>query len=411
MTEPTTSTTKFTTTNRKWWHALGPGIITAALVFGPGSLTITSKLGAQFGYQLWWVVLVAVGFMVVFTEMGARLGLASSVSSLAIIQQRWGKVAARLIGLGIFCITASFQAGNTVGAGLAFAELFGTAIEPWIIFFSLLAIGLLFFRSFYQVLEKVMIGLVGLMIVSFLITLLLAQPQWSALFRGLIPGVPAGAEVLTIALVASSFSVVGAFYQSYLVKEKGWSRQDSHSSKRESIAGVLVLGMISSFILINAAAVLYPQGIPVNSAADMGLALEPLYGSTATVIFMLGLFGASFSSLLGNATIGGALASDAFFGSYQLADAKVRRAILLVILIGTAIALKFGRLPLELIIFAQAITILIAPIIAIALLLVAKDRTMMGSLKNRSWQTGVAILGIGVLLFLAITHFRMQFLS
>jgi len=411
MAEPITSTAKSTTANRKWWQALGPGIITAALVFGPGSLTVTSKLGAQYGYQLWWVVLMAVGFMIVFTEMGARLGMASSASSLAIIQQRWGKVAARLIGLGIFCITASFQAGNTVGAGLAFAELFGTAIEPWIIFFSLLAIGLLFFRSFYRVLEKVMIGLVGLMILSFLITLLLAQPQWGALFQGLIPGVPAGAEVLTIALIASSFSVVGAFYQSYLVKEKGWSKQDSLSGKRESIAGVLVLGLISSFILINAGAVLYPQGIPVNSAADMGLALEPLYGSTATVIFMLGLFGASFSSLLGNATIGGALVSDAFFGSYQLSNAKVRRAILLVILIGAAIALQFGRLPLELIIFAQAITILIAPVIAIALLLVAKDSELMGTLKNSRWQTGLAVLGIGVLLFLAITHFRMQFLS
>ncbi|MEM9676034.1 MAG: Nramp family divalent metal transporter, partial [Bacteroidota bacterium] len=411
MTEPTTPTAKSSTINRKWWQVLGPGIITAALVFGPGSLTVTSKLGAQFGYQLWWVVLVAIGFMVVFTEMGARLGMASPVSSLAIIQQRWGKIAARLIGLGIFCITASFQAGNTVGAGLAFAELFGTAIEPWIIFFSLLAMGLLFFRSFYRVLEKIMIGLVGLMIVSFLITLLLAQPQWDALFRGLIPGVPAGAEVLTIALIASSFSVVGAFYQSYLVKEKGWSKQDSNSGRRESIAGVLILGLISSFILINAATVLYPQRIPVNSAADMGLALEPLYGNTATIIFMLGLFGASFSSLLGNATIGGALLSDAFFGSYQLSDAKVRRVILLVILIGAAIALKFGRLPLELIIFAQAITILIAPIIAIALLLVAKDAELMGSLKNSRWQTLVAFLCIGVLFFLAITHFRMQFIS
>ncbi|MGD1890348.1 MAG: hypothetical protein ACFB15_07105 [Cyclobacteriaceae bacterium] len=68
-------------------------------------------------------------------------------------------------------------------------------------------------------------------------------------------------------------------------------------------------------------------------------------------------------------------------------------------------------MPLELIIFAQAITILIAPIIAIALLLVAKDAELMGSLKNSRWQTGLAVLGIGVLLFQAITHFRMQFLS
>lgn len=395
--------------SRKWWQVVGPGIITAALVFGPGSLTITSKLGAQFGYRLWWVILLAVPLMIVYTELGARLGMASSESSLRMIRQRWGVWAARLVGSAIFLITASFQAGNTVGAGLAFAELFGTPIELWIVVFTLLAIGLLFFRSFYAVLEKLMIGLVGLMIVSFLITLLLAQPQWGELWRGMIPRMPAGAEMLTIALVASSFSVVGAFYQSYLVKEKGWGREDAPQGRRESVVGVLILGMISSFILINAAAVLYPQGIPVNSAADMGLALAPLYGQAASVVFMLGLFGASFSSLVGNATIGGALLSDAFLGYHQLSHAGVRRAILLVMVIGAAIALKFGRLPLELIIFAQAITVLVAPLIAGALLLLASDRAVMGSLRNNRWQTGFGLLGIGVLLFLAFTHLRSQF--
>jgi Mn2+/Fe2+ NRAMP family transporter len=120
--------------------------------------------------------------------------------------------------------------------------------------------------------------------------------------------------------------------------------------------GVLILGIISSFILINAAAILHPQGIQVNSATDMGLALEPLYGNIATIIFMLGLFGASFSSLIGNATIGGSLLSDAFSWGNQLQSKAVRRMIMLVMLIGAAIALKFGRLPLELIVFAQAIT-------------------------------------------------------
>lgn len=392
---------------KKWLSSLGPGIITAALVFGPGSLTITSKLGALFGYRLLWVIIVAIFFMVIFTEMGARVGITTNASLLTIIKNKWSKAASITIGIGIFLITASFQAGNTIGASLAFAELFDHAIEPWIIVFTLLAIFLLFFRSFYKILEKIMITLVGLMLTSFFITLILARPKLSYLAEGFIPAIPEGAEILSIALIASSFSLVGAFYQSYLVKEKGWKIEEIKQGKRESVAGIIILGIISSFILINAAAILYPQGIQVNSATDMGLALEPLYGNVATVIFMLGLFGAAFSSLIGNATIGGSLLSDAFSLGNQLELKVVRVMILLVMVIGATIALIFGRLPLELIIFAQAITIIIAPLIGIALFFIANDRGTMGHQKNNRWQNIAGIMGLSLLIFLAVIHLRL----
>ena len=58
---------------RKWFSVLGPGIITAALVFGPSKMTITSKLGAEYGYDLLWIVVVAIFFMTIFTSMGALI--------------------------------------------------------------------------------------------------------------------------------------------------------------------------------------------------------------------------------------------------------------------------------------------------------------------------------------------------
>ncbi|MEK6479349.1 Nramp family divalent metal transporter [Catalinimonas sp. 4WD22] len=395
---------------KHFFRYLGPGIITAALVFGPGSLTITSKLGSLYAYNHIWVIVSAIFFMVNFTEMGARIGIATESSLLSIIKDKWGKAASIILGLGIFAITASFQAGNTVGASLALAELFHTSVGPWVVAFTFTAISLLFFRSFYQVLERVMIVLVGVMLLSFLITLTLASPDLAAIGLGLIPVLPSGSEVLTIALIASSFSVVGAFYQGYLVKEKGWKKNQIKQGKKEAIVGVMVLGMISLFILINAAAILYPKGIQVNSATDMGLALEPLYGNTATVIFMLGLFGASFSSLIGNATIGGSLLADAFSLGNQLKSPKVRGMIMLVMVIGAVIALRFGRLPLELIVFAQAITVIIAPLVGVALLVLANDQARMGEFKNNRWKNIVGVLGLGLLLFLSASQVYLQFI-
>ncbi len=296
---------------RSWLKILGPGIITAALVFGPGSLTIASKLGAGFEYKLLWVVILTTFFMAIFTLMGARIGISLEKSLVLTIREKYGKAFSMIIGFGVFLVTASFQSGNSIGAGLAFAELFNTSTVPWILLFSLMAIALLFLKSFYKILEKIMVGMIGIMVFSFLITLILSGPQILAIVKGIKPTLPSGSELLVIALIASSFSMVGAFYQAYLVQERGWKKHQLKMCQYESLTGIIILGMITFMIMAAAGSVLFPKGIQVNSAAEMGTALEPLFGNLASTVFMIGLFAASFSSLLGNATLGGAVLADA----------------------------------------------------------------------------------------------------
>ena len=389
---------------RRWLKSLGPGLITAALVFGPGSLTITSKLGAVYAQHLLWVILLATLLMLTFTGMGARIGLASDLSLITLFRNKWGKAASWLAGCSIFFVTASFQAGNTVGAGLALSESLGQTNGLWIVIISLMAISLLFFKSFYKILEKVMMLMVGIMLLSFLFTLVLAPPVWAEVFSGLKPGIPQGSFILVIALVASSFSIAGAFYQSYLVQEKGWKRSESNDALRESYTGIVVLGLISSMIMISAATILYPKGITVTSAGDIGLALEPVYGKFSFMVFMVGLFGASFSSLLGNASIGGTLLSDALSLGRNLNSPQVKFLISVIIVIGAAIALIFGRLPLELIVFAQGITIFAVPFIGLGLFLIGNDTKIMGDLKNNTFTNLIGILGLLVLAILALSN-------
>src|SRR5690606_29963906 len=155
------------------------------------------------------------------------------------------------------------------------------------------------FKSFYKVLEKVMILMVGIMLLSFIITLLVTKPGIGLVVQGLIPSIPPGSLVMVIALVASSFSIAGAFYQSYLVQHKGWKNHQVGQAVTESVIGILILATICAMVLVSAAAVLFPQGMRVNTAADMGKALEPVYGSWASQLLTLGLFGWPASSLTG----------------------------------------------------------------------------------------------------------------
>jgi len=379
---------------------LGPGIITAALVFGPGSLTIASKLGAGFQYQLLWVVVLATVFMAVFTVMGSRIGIASSASLIASIRAHYGRAYSIIVGIGVFLVTASFQSGNSIGAGLAFAELFNTSPVPWIIFFSALAISLLFLKSFYKILEKIMIVMIGIMIISFMITLILSGPDLLDILRGFAPVLPSGSEMLVIALMASSFSLVGAFYQSYLVRERGWQRNQMGACLNEGLTGIMILGAVTFMIMAAAGSVLHPQGIQVNSAAEMGKALEPLFGNLASSIFMVGLFAASFSSLLGNATLGGAVLADAIGWGNTLSSFPLRMLIMVVIVIGAIIASAFSHLQLNLIVIAQALTMIVAPIVGFFILLVATNARIMGDLKIGRYLKVFGIIGLFIILLL-----------
>ncbi|MFT4412252.1 Nramp family divalent metal transporter [Fredinandcohnia humi] len=390
---------------------LGPAFITSALVLGPGSLTLSSKIGAIHGNQLIWMVIITVLFMMVYTEMSTRIGLATKLSFIDVVRQKWGKVTAIFVGVGAFLVTASFQAGNAVGSGLAASSVVGLSTTFWMIVMTLIAVALLFLKSFYKVLEKLMLGLVLLMLVSFGLTVILAKPSFGDIFAGLIPTVPSGSMPLIIAMSATSFSVVGAVYQSYLVQEKGWTADYAKHGVRESYLGIFILGFISVIIMIAAAAVLKPQGLQVNSAAEMGAALEPLYENWATVMFMLGLFGASFSSLVGNATIGGAMLSDGLNLGRKLETKSVRSLIMLVMVFGTTVGLIFGGSPINMIIFAQAITIIVVPFIAIAILLIANNKEIMGALKNTLWKNIVGVAGLLVLILLAINNIKNIFFS
>lgn len=400
---------------RKLLNILGPGIITAALVFGPSKMTITSKMGADYEYSLLWIVLVALFFMGIYTAMCSRIGAIHDKSLLTLIKERFGKGMGIAIGVGIFLVATSFQAGNSIGVGIAIGEATDTPLAIWTITFTVMGIALLFFPSFYKVMEKLMLTLVLLMLGCFIGTLFLADIDVGKAIGGLSPSIPSGSLGLVIAFTASCFSLVGAFYQTYLIQERRKINRGKPVNLQESeqgaFTGVAILGGMSAAVLICAAAVLFPKGIHVASAAEMGKALEPLFGKYASTLFFVGLFGSSFSSLVGNATLGGAMLGDALGFSSSLNSKKVKLLISLVMILGSTVAITFGRLPLELIVLAQSVTIFLVPFIGIAIFVIASSKSIMGQYANNLFYKIAGMLGLGVIFILMISNVYDMFLK
>ena len=95
--------------------SIGPGLVTACVVIGPGSIFTSSTVGAKDGFTKCWVVIVAVIFMMSYVTMGAKLGVVTGKSVAEVISNEFGRWLSLFIGFGIFFISAAFQFGNNLG--------------------------------------------------------------------------------------------------------------------------------------------------------------------------------------------------------------------------------------------------------------------------------------------------------
>jgi manganese transport protein len=380
---------------------LGPGVITAATVLGPGSITVSSKSGALMEYNVLWTVVIAAIFMTTFTRMSARIGCLSDDSLLNIIRTKYHQIIAILVGLSVFLIAGGFQTGNNIGVGLAMDAMFGGGIKLWAPIFTIIALVFIWTsRNFYKVLEKVMMTLVLIMIVAFIANVFMAGPNIGKIATGLVPVQPK-IWGLVIAISATTFSIAAAAYQSYLVQGKGWNREFLKKAQRDATIGIIILCGLAALIMITSAAVLAPQGIAVQSAVDMAIQLEPLLGSLAKWLFLLGLLAASFSSFVSNAVLGGMFLSDGLGLGKTLNDVSVKVLTTLLLLFSTTLAVTMKRNPIEVLVIAQATTILGGPLVAIILLLLGNNKDVMGENTNKTVTNIIAVLAIVWILYLS----------
>jgi len=107
-----------------WWKSIGPALITACVVFGPGSLLISSKVGANYGYELLWLLLLTGVLMGTFLTMGARIGVCGGATPCTLVAQRLGRPAAAVIGITLCLICAvAVYCVRSMKRGQVFAAL------------------------------------------------------------------------------------------------------------------------------------------------------------------------------------------------------------------------------------------------------------------------------------------------
>jgi Mn2+/Fe2+ NRAMP family transporter len=385
---------------RRWYRALGPGLITACVVIGPGSILTSSKVGAEHGYAMSWIVLASAVFMLTFIQMAARLGVVAKESPGQLLAARAGRWLAVLIGVSIFFVASAFQFGNNLGVHSAFEAYF--EFDNIVIIFNAVAIAFLFFfKNLYRALEKLMMGFVGLMLLAFAANLLFAKPNPTEWAQGLVPNGIGSLDISVLGLVGTTFAIAAAYFQIYLVRQKGIKREDLSASLIDSRLGVLLMAAITLMIMGTAAAAL--KGVQLGGAADVAVQLKPLFGSWGKALFCLGLFSAAYSSFIINSMVGGFVLSDGLGLGSGPEDKWPRYLTAAVLIIGMGVAMfviKTGTKPLAAIVMAQAVTVIVAPLLAAVLLWLCNREDIMG--KDRNGPLINALGGVGFVLLLVM---------
>ncbi|MFC6734094.1 MULTISPECIES: Nramp family divalent metal transporter [unclassified Haladaptatus] len=386
---------------------LGPALVLAAVVVGPGSIALSTIAGSLYGYQLLWVPVVATTFMIVYTWMAARIGLVTGKTLFQATRERFGATVATLGGLAGFLTILAFQAGNTAGIAFAANALFGFDVRLWALLFTAVAFGFVLLPNLYDKLELLVKVVVSVMLVSFVGTLALVGIDLQAAAAGLVPGFPDRASIfLTLGMAATTFSIAAAVYQTHLMREKEWGPERLGVEGADTVIGIALLGGIAMVVLLTSASVIHGTGDAVFSAQAMASQLEPLAGPGAFYLFTIGFFFASLSSLVVNALIGATLLVDGLGKSPAMDGRPVKQWTGVAMAVGLAVVVLFGGSPVELLRVAQGLAIVAFPILGFLVLALANSERLMGDHTNGTVVNALGALGYLVIVAIVGNYLR-----
>jgi NRAMP (natural resistance-associated macrophage protein)-like metal ion transporter len=392
---------------------VGPGLLAGLSDDDPAGITTYSILGAEYGYELLWVLTLSTAALIVFHELGVRLGIVTGKGLLTLVRERFGQGAAGLVMGALLVANTGTLCAEFAGVA-AGMQLLGGMSRYISVPLAAIGVSALVLRESFRRVEHFLLALSSVF-VAYIVAGFLAGPDWGATAEGLVvPSMPLtrDAVLVAVATVGTTLAPWGlAFIQSYAV-DKRLQVEDLRFERIDVVVGALLTGVIGLFVVVACAATLHPAGIEVNDARDAAKALEPLAGDLAATLFGLGFLGAA---LLAAAIV-------PLSTAYSISETLGRRADIddsfaaarafylsfgAVVLVAAAIVLIPGAPLIELLFLTQALNAVLLLVILPFIRSLAKDTGLMGehALSQRGrWVTGIAfaliaisVLALGVL--------------
>lgn len=352
---------------------IGPGLIATGIVIGPGAVTTSAMLGANYGYDLIWLIFPIIFMGITFMMSTNRLAIVTGLPTIHAIRKYYGPVASGIVSIAVFLACLFFTMGNISGTGAGMNLIFGLNWKVGSAIMIAVVLYCYFAKNVYAKVEKIITLCILVMILSFYFTLVgVGGPEWKELGAGLTGfRIPEGSLATALAFISTNAAVTSGIYATYLGKEKKWNREDLFNGVMftDALVHIISVVLISGAIILVGAIVLHPQGLKITAPAQLAEMLVPLMGNAARYIMGLALVGAGFSSLLANTQRGMVLLGAGFDKDVGLESKFIRIGCLLCLLFAMAICYSYGGSPTQLILMANVATSIATPVGGLFILL------------------------------------------
>lgn len=392
---------------RSFWAFFGTGLIVSVAYMDPGNWGTSISAGAEFNYDLLWIVWLSSAMAMLFQYLSGKMGIAG-VSLAETVRLKW-KDKRLVFGYWLLAEIAilATDLAEFLGIAVALTLLFGIPLMHAALIAMLdVALLVVLTRKSFRPLEYAFILFVSVIGLGYVYELFITQPDAGLIaLHSFTPLLNGHTILYAVGIIGATVMPHALFVHSWLLKKK---RQDHHEKLPtatlmkyhvvDNVGSLLIAGFINAAILIMAAAAFYQSGIPVATIDDAYRTLTPLFGSLASFVFAVALLSAGIAS-----SITGTLAGQSIMESltdFRL-SVTMRRIITRIInVIPLLVAVALNIEPLKILVYSQVILSLMIPLPLIPLIYYTAKADVMGNLVNNKVTTIVAgLFALIILMF------------
>jgi NRAMP (natural resistance-associated macrophage protein)-like metal ion transporter len=395
---------------------LGPGLIAANAGNDSGGIATFSTSGASYGYNLLWALIIAGFCLAIVQEMCARMGAVTGKGLADLIREQFGVRWTALAMLALLVANTGVTVSEFLGIA-ASVQVLANDTHTLLIYIVVplagLALWWLVIKGSYRRVEKIFL-LMSLGFLAYIPDAFYAHPNWGTVARSVVlPHISTSSGYLltAVALVGTTISPYMQFFVQSSVADKGISTSEYGYERLDVFSGTIFAVLIAAFVLIATGASLYPNH-PVQTALDAALALKAFAGQYASLLFGIGLFGASLlaGAVLPLSTAYGICEAFGFERgvSRSFSEAPVFQSIFTGLIILSVLITLIPGLPIiQVLIVLQDLNAAMLPILLIFIILLVNNRRLMGRFVNGvffniiSWGTAILISILVILLLLS----------
>jgi manganese transport protein len=366
---------------------LGPGFLVTVGFIDPGNWATNIEGGSKFGYELLWVITLSTVILIVIQNMAAKLGIATGKSLAVNIREYFSPPVSAFLGLTIVLACVATDVAELVGGAIGFNLLFGVPLWLGALITVLFEVFLIVSQRYHR-LEVIIIVFLGIIGLCYLVEILIVKPDWAVLAPSIVvPRVNRDSIYVAMAILGAVVMPHNIFLHSNVIHSRNWGISEVKKlallryEKIDTFSAMVMGWLVNSAMIIVAAAVFSRHHIIVDSIEQASATLKPLAGDLAGFLFAVALVfagvGSSVTSSMAEVNV-----ITGFLGKPEDPRTFLYRISVFVTAIPSFMIILLAIDTFQILIFSQVVLSIQLPFTLVPLLILCRDRKLMGQFRS-----------------------------